>query len=74
MSVDTHVTCCAGQRLALAVRDVLLGLGVSILLGHTKVDHVDDIGGLSAGATNQEVIRFDIAVDEILFMDCLNTR
>jgi len=46
MGVDAHVSSGTGQRLAFPVRDVLLRLGVTILLRHTEVDDVDDIGAL----------------------------
>lgn len=46
MRVDTHVASSARQGLALAVRDVLLGLGIAVLLGHTEINHVDDVGSL----------------------------
>jgi hypothetical protein len=51
---------------------VLLGLGVTVLLGHTEINHVNDIGGLGSGASNKEVVRFDISVDEVLLVDRLN--
>jgi len=62
MGVDAHVACSARQRFAFSVRNMLLGLGVTILLGHAKVDDVDNIGGLGAGAADEEVVRFDVAV------------
>ena len=74
MGVDTHVSSGTGQRLAFPVRDMLLGLGVTVLLSHTKVDHMDDISALGAGATDKEVVRLDVAVDEILLVDGLNAR
>lgn len=46
MRVDTHVASSARQGLALAVRDVLLGLGIAVLLGHTEINHVDNVGSL----------------------------
>lgn len=46
MRVDTHVASSARQGLALAVRDVLLGLGIAVLLGHTEINHVDDVSSL----------------------------
>lgn len=52
---------------------MLLGLGVSVLLGHAKVHNMDDIGGLRIWPTNKKVVRFDIAVNEVLFMYCLDT-
>lgn len=74
MGIDTHVTGSTGQRLSLAVGDVLLGLGVSVLLGHAKINHVDDIGCLGTRSSDQEVVRFDITVDEVLFVYRLDSR
>ena len=74
MGVDTHVTRCTGKRLALPVRDVLLRLGVTVLLGHTEVHDVNNISTLRAWPANEEVIRLDIAVNEVLLMDGLNPR
>jgi hypothetical protein len=74
MGVDTHVTGSTGQRLSLTVGNVLLGLGVSVLLGHAEIDHVDDIGCLSTRSSNQEVVRLDITVDEVLFVYRLDSR
>jgi hypothetical protein len=74
VSVDTHVTRRTGERLALSVWNVLLRLGVTVLLGHTEVDDVNYIGTLRAWSTNEEVVRLDVAVDEILLVDGLNPR
>lgn len=73
MGVDTHVARCTGQRLPLAVGDMLLGLGVTVLFGHAKIDHVDYIGGFGVGTADEEVVGFDITVDEILLMDRLDS-
>ena len=72
MSVDTHVSSCARQRLPLTVRNVLFSLRVAILLGHSEINNVNDIGSLGGWATDQEVIRLNIAVDQILLVDCLD--
>ena len=72
MGVDTHVTGSTRERLALPVWDVLLRLGIAVLLGHAEVDDMNDIGTLGARSTNQEVIGFDVAVDEILLVDRLD--
>ena len=74
MCVDTHVSSSTRQRLALAVRDVLLGLGVTVLLGHAEIDDVNDIGGLGPWAADEEVVGLDITVDQVLLVDCLHTR
>lgn len=74
MCVDTHITSSARERFAFAVRNVLLGLGVAILLGHAEINNMDDVGCLGAGATDEEVVRLDVTVDEVLLVDCLNAR
>lgn len=74
MGVDTHVTRCTGQRFPFTIGDVLLGLGISVLLGHAKVNYVNHVGSLGAWSSDEEVVRFDIPVDQILFVDCLDTR
>lgn len=73
MGVDAHITGGSGERLALAVGNVLLGLGVAVLLGHAKVNHVDDIGRLCAGAADDEVVRLDVSVDEVALVYRLNS-
>jgi len=47
---------------------MLLGFGVSILLGHAKVHYMDHIGSFGVGPANQEVVGFDITVDEVFFV------
>lgn len=74
MCVDRHVTGSTGQRFSLAVGNVLLGLGVAVLLGHTEINDVDDIGGLGAGSANKEVVGLDITVDKVLLVNCLHAR
>ena len=53
---------------------MLLCLGISILFGHAEVHHVDDISSFCVWSTNKEVVRFDVSVDEVLFVDSLDTR
>jgi hypothetical protein len=53
---------------------VLFRLGVTILLGHAKIDDVDDIGGFGAWSADEEIVRFDISVDEVLFVNRLYPR
>jgi hypothetical protein len=74
MGVDTHVTRGTGERLTFPVRDVLLRLGIAVLLGHAKVDNVDDIGALGAWTADEEVVGLDVTVDEVLLVDGLDTR
>lgn len=72
--VDAHVARRARQALVLAVRDVLLGLRVDVLLGQAKVDDVDGVLPLAARPPNQEVLRLHVAVDEALGMHILHAR
>ena len=72
MGVDTHVTRRTRKGLALPVRDVLLRLGVTVLLGHTKVHDVNYISTLRAWSANEEVVRLNVAVDEVLLVNGLN--
>ena len=51
---------------------MLFGFGIAILLSHAKVNHVNDIGSLGSRPSNEEVVGLDIAVDEVLFVDCLD--
>ena len=64
------VTCCACQILAVFVWDVLT-LTILVGLGETKVD---DVYVVACGfrATDKEVIRLNIAVDDSLIMNFLD--
>lgn len=42
MGVDTHVSRRAAQALSFAIGYMLFGLWVTVLLGHTEIDHMDD--------------------------------
>ena len=74
MCVYTHVARGSRQTLALAVRDVLLRLGVAVLLGHPKVDHIYRVGVLGARPPDQKVVWLDVAVDQALLMYALHAR
>ncbi len=89
MCVDTHISGRPAQTLPLSVRYVLLGFGVSILLGHAEINDMHDwmmclrrwieewewaeltVGTLGAWTPYEEVIRLNIAVDEVLLVDGL---
>ena len=70
MGVDGGVTSGTSQVLVLSVRDVEVGLGVPVLLGETKVDHVDLVAPLAD--THEEVVGLDVTVDEALGVDVLD--
>ena len=73
MSVDAHVARCARQALALSVWDVLLGFWVAILLCHAKVDDVDKVCVFSAWSANKKIVGLDISIDQVLFVNCLDS-
>lgn len=73
MGVDAHISCRAGQRFPLAIGDVLLRLGISVLLCHAKIDNMDNVLRLARYLANQEVVGFDVTVDEVLLVDSLNS-
>lgn len=52
---------------------MLFCLGVPILFGHTEIDHMDNIGGLRSWPPDKKVIRLDIPVDQIFFVNGLNS-
>lgn len=74
MRVDTHISGSSAQTLALAIRYMLLGFRIAILLGHAKVDHVHQIGILGVGPSNQKVVGLDITIDQILLVDSLDSE
>ena len=73
MGIDRHVSCCSTQTLSLSVRDMLLCFGVSVLFGHSEINNVNNIGGFGTGTTNEEVVGFDVSVDQVTVMDSLDS-
>lgn len=53
---------------------MLLCFRVTVLLGHSKIDNVNNIGSLGTRSSDEEIIRFDITVYEVPLMDSLNPR
>jgi hypothetical protein len=70
VGVDGGVTSGTSQVLVLSVRDVEVGLGVPVLLGETKVNHVDLVAPLADA--HEEVVGLDVTVDEALGVDVLD--
>ena len=71
MGVNWGVSGCAGQIFAITVRDVLSSLGVTEALGEAKINNVDVV--LLFADSNEEVVRFDITMEEMPWMHELNT-
>ena len=74
MGVDAHVPCGTGKRFSFSIRNVLFGFRISVLLGHPKINDVNNISCLTIRSTNEEIIWLDVAVDEVLLVDSLNSR
>lgn len=70
MGVHRGIAGSAGQVLAIAVGDVLAGLGVAEALGKTEVDYVYVV--LLLADADQEVVWFDISVEEVSAVDELD--
>lgn len=73
MSINTHVPSRTTQGLSLSIRNMLFRLGVPILFRHSKINDMDDVGRFSRGTTDEEIIRFDISVNQVLLMNRLNS-
>ena len=52
---------------------MLLCFGVSVLFGHSEINNVNNIGGFGTGTTNEEVVGFDVSVDQVTVMDSLDS-
>ena len=70
VSIDRCVAGCASQVLAVAERDVL-AIGGLVAFGQSKVNNIDGIFRLVI-ATNQEIVRLNVAVNDALLMDNLD--
>mmetsp|Transcript_66791 Transcript_66791/g.173749 ORF Transcript_66791/g.173749 Transcript_66791/m.173749 type:complete len:208 (-) Transcript_66791:54-677(-) len=68
--VHARVPGSACQVLALAVRDMLLGLGVPVLFGKPEIDDVHLVCLLAQA--DEEVVGLDVAMDEVLGVDVLH--
>ena len=70
MGVDGGITSSTSQVLVLPIRNVEVGLRVTVLLGQTEIDDIDLIAALADA--HEEVVRLDITVDEGFGVDVLD--
>lgn len=70
VGVDAGITGSTSQVLVLSVWDVEVSLGITVLLGQTKIDNVNLVTALANA--HEEVVWLDITVDEGLGMDVLD--
>jgi hypothetical protein len=71
VGADGGVPCRARQVFALTERDVF-ALRVLVALGQTEVNDVDVVLGAFIAA-NEEVVGFDVPMDDALLVDLLDT-
>ena len=71
MGVDTRVSGCAGEVLAVSVGDMFSCLGVSEPLGKTEVNDVDEV--LLLANADQEIVRLDVSVQKVSRVDKLKS-
>lgn len=53
---------------------MLFRFGIAVLLGHAEINDVNHIGSFRVWSTDQEVIGFNVSVDQVLFVDRLDAR
>lgn len=61
--VDRSVTSSTSQSFVFLVRNMVISLSVSVLLGQTEIDQVDDVGLVVQ--TYQKVIWLDVSMDVV---------
>ena len=71
MGVDRSVSGGTSEVLAVLERDVL-SVGRFVAFGETKIDNINSISGLLI-SSNQEVVRFDITMNNPFFMHSLDS-
>ena len=74
MSVYAHVASSSCQTFVLPIGDVFVCVRINVLLGKTKVYNVDDVAPFVRLTTDEEVLWFDVSVDELLGVDILHSR
>jgi hypothetical protein len=72
MSVDGGITSSTGQVLVLPIRDMEVGLRVTVFLGQSEIDNIDLVTPLADA--HEEVVGLDITVNEGLGMNVLDAR
>ena len=72
MGVDGSITSGTGQVLVLPIRNMEVGLRVTVFLGQSEIDNIDLVTTLADA--HEEVVGLDIAVNEGLGVNVLNAR
>jgi len=69
VGVDRSIPRSAREVLVLLLGDVLLGLGVPLTFGQSEVHDVDRV--LVLGESDQEIVGFDVPIDEVVCVHLL---
>lgn len=69
MCIDAHVSGSAGQAFVFPVRNMFPRFRVDVLFREAEVDDVDYTGLFRSRPAQQEVLRLNVPVDEVLGMD-----
>jgi hypothetical protein len=72
MSIDTCITSSTSKVLVLTVWDVEMSFWVTVFLGQTEINDIDLVATFPNA--HQEVVRFDVAVNERFGVNVLDTR
>jgi hypothetical protein len=71
MGVDGSIPCCSSQVFVLSVWNMKMGLRVTEL----RETEVDDVNLIATFAdSHEEVVGFDISMDDVSGMNVVNTR
>src|SRR5689334_17486028 len=71
VGVDAGVTGSARKVFVLLIRNVQVRPWVAVLLCQTEINHIHLMAALRG--SHEEIIRFDISMDEVLGMDILDS-
>lgn len=52
---------------------MLLRFRIAVLLSHSEIDNVDHIGGFRSRPADEEIIRFDVSINQILLVNGLDS-
>lgn len=72
MCIDAHIPSGSGQTLVFPVRDVFLGLRIDVFLCQAKVYDVNGVLPFGARSSHQEVLRFNVSIDQTSRVDELH--
>jgi hypothetical protein len=70
--VDAHVSGRTGETFVLPVWNVFVSVRVNVFFGEAEVDNVDDFVLFRRSAAYQEILGFDVSIDQMLGVNILH--